>query len=88
MCTQNRNHINRGTVPEIRRETERIFCSFLLFHPSNNPENQNFENLKIASGDVIILHISTKDEIRSVTDVIFCRFGPFLAFFFTVDPKN
>ena len=35
---------------------------FLPFYPPNNPENQNFEKLKKASGDVIILHMCTKND--------------------------
>ena len=42
---------------------QRIFLSFrtifLLFYPSNNPKNQNFEKMKKLPGDIIILHICT-----------------------------
>ena len=53
-----------GTVPEIWSETE-FFCHFgsffALFPPSlNNPENQNFEKMKKASGDIIILGLCNK----------------------------
>ena len=40
-----------------------IFCHlgpFLPFYPTNNPKNRNFEKMKIASGDIIILHMCTK----------------------------
>ena len=37
-----------------------ILSHFLPFDPPNNPKNQNFENMKKASGDVIILHMCTK----------------------------
>ena len=54
-------------VPEI--QNERIFCHFgpffALFHPPpppNNPENQNFEKMKKASEDFIILHLCTKNH--------------------------
>ena len=52
-------------VPEIWTTTERVFFHFGAFFavlpppPSNNPEYQNFENMKKAPGDVIILHICT-----------------------------
>ena len=56
--------------------------------PFNNPENKNFEKLKKASGDVIILHMRTKNhnhmmhipDIWGGTDITFCYFGPFLPF--------
>ena len=31
-----------------------ILGYFLLFYPTNNPENQNFEKMKKAPGDIII----------------------------------
>ena len=53
-----------GTVPEIRSEKTflsfwAIFCSFNPL-PLNNPENQSFEEMKEAFGDVIILNLCTK----------------------------
>ena len=69
-----------------------IFCPLTPpppTHPiiSNNPENENFEKMKKASGDVIILNLCNKNTIKwcmvtqiwSVTDIIFCRFRPFFA---------
>ena len=48
-------------VPQICRAKDRIFCHFgvfLLFHPPNNPKNENFEKIeKKLPGDIIILHI-------------------------------
>ena len=35
---------------------------FLLFYPINNPQKQNFEKMKKVSGDVIILHVCTKNH--------------------------
>ena len=32
------------------------------FYPLNNPENQNFEKMKMEFGDVIILHMYTKNH--------------------------
>ena len=37
-----------------------ILDHFLIFCPSNNPENQNFEKMRKASGGAIILHMCTK----------------------------
>ena len=65
MCTKNHNHIIWGTVPEIWGETK-IFGHFgplfalYSFAPPNNPKNQNFEKMKEAPGDVIILNLCNK----------------------------
>ena len=65
MCTKNHNHIIWGTVPEIWGETK-IFGHFgplfalYSFTPPNNPKNQNFEKMKEAPGDVIILNLCNK----------------------------
>ena len=43
----------------------RISCHFQLFFallPPNNPENQNFENIKKMPGDIIIFHMCTINE--------------------------
>ena len=74
-------------VPEISSGTDRISCHFGLFFallPANNPENQNFEKMKKAPGDIIILHMSTinKNYMNDSWDMecnrIFSHFGPFL----------
>ena len=47
------------------RVRHRIFCHFWPFFallPPNNPENQNFEKMKKASGDIILLHICIINE--------------------------
>ena len=44
---------------------DKIFCHFepfLLFYPTNNPKNQNFETLKKNPGDIITLHKWTKND--------------------------
>ena len=35
------------------------FGTFLPFYPPNNPENQNFENMKKTPRNIIILHKCT-----------------------------
>ena len=53
------------TVPELRSEMDIIFCHFrpfLPFYPLNNPGNQDFKIWKKAPGDVIILHLCTKNQ--------------------------
>ena len=42
-------------VPEISSAMDIAY--FLPFHPTNNQENQNFENMKNMPGDIIILHM-------------------------------
>ena len=50
-------------VPEIWRATDRSVCHFGLFFaplpPPNKPEIQNFEKMKKAPGDTIILQMCT-----------------------------
>ena len=48
-------------VPEIWRVFV-ILDHFLPFYIPNNPENQNFEKMKKAIGDVIILDMRTKNH--------------------------
>ena len=51
-------------IPEIQSETDRIFCHFGPFFallPPNYPQNQNFEKMKKASGDVIMPFYPTID---------------------------
>ena len=50
---------------ELKRD--RIFCHFekpFAFLPTNKSENQNFEKTKKAPGDMIILHMSTKNHLN------------------------
>ena len=88
-----------GMLPEIQSETDIISlssCKFLPFYPPNNPENQNFENMKKAPGDVN-LHISAKNhnhmmyaswDMECDRHNFFVNFVYFLPFYPTVDPKN
>ena len=69
---------------------DRIFCqfrSFLLLAP-NNLENQHFEEIKKAFGDVIILNLGKKNTMiwcmltqicSAHTDIIFRHFKSFFA---------
>ena len=56
-----------STVPEIYSATDWnwslwvIFCFFTSPSPKN-PKNQNFEKMKKIAGDIIILHMSTKNH--------------------------
>ena len=52
-------------IPEILSMPDRIFCHFepfLLFYPTNNPKNQNFEKLKKMPWDIITLHKCAKNH--------------------------
>ena len=63
ICTKNHNHMRYSSWDT---EWDIIFCHFRPFFalltpsPSNNPKNQNFEKMKKASGDVIVLNLSNK----------------------------
>ena len=81
------------TVPKMQSETEllsfwAIFCLFNSLH-LNNPEKLNFEKMKKAFGDVIILNLCNKKtrsydvcllRYEGLPDIIFCHFRPFFAF--------
>ena len=75
------------------RETEFfvIFGHFLPFYPINNPKTQNFQKMKKAAGDTILLHKCTKNPDHKLycswdmtfnrrnyfsVWVIFCPFTP------------
>ena len=63
MCTINDSHMMYGSWD--MKCNGRNFLSFwTIFSPfylPNNPKNQNFEKLKKTSGDIIILHMCTKN---------------------------
>ena len=62
MYTKNHNHIRYSSWDMEWDRMFVIFDQFLPFHPPNNPQNQNFEKMKKASGGVIILHMCTKNQ--------------------------
>ena len=77
-------------VPEIWCPTDNFFSFWRPFvalppppSPTNNPKNQNFENIKNIPGDIVILHMCTVNEnhmiygswdIKHDTE-FFCHFG-------------
>ena len=85
MCTKSHNHMKYSSRDmELYRIFLVILGHFFPFytphppptpHPLKNPENQNFEKMKIVSGDVIILNFCNKKcmltRLWRVTDVIF-----------------
>ena len=58
------------------------FLPFTLPIPPNNPENQNFEKMKKASGDVIILNLCNKkhDQMMYAYSDMECNRHNFLSF--------
>ena len=65
MCTKNQSY----KVQFLRYGVRQIFLSFWAIFCSlppspKNPENQNFEQMNKASGDVIILTCATKNTIK------------------------
>ena len=100
MCTKNHNHTRYSSWD---MEWDRLFGHFGPFfctltpHPPNNPENQNSEKLKKASGDVIILNLRNKkhnhmiyaySEMKCDAHNFFVILGHFLLFYHTIDPEN
>ena len=58
-------------VPEISSTEDRIFCHFgpfLPFYTPNNPKNRNFEKMKKAPGDIIILHMCIINDNHMMYD--------------------
>ena len=45
-----------------------ILGYFLPFYLPNNPENQNFKKMTKTPGDIIILHMSTKNQSHTECD--------------------
>ena len=75
-----------GTVPETQTETEFFVIFSHFFCPSNNPENQNFEEMEKVFGDFFILHLCTKNHDHMMyaswdmeCDRISCHLGSFFA---------
>ena len=88
MCTINDNHMMYGSW-DMECVIDRIFVildHFLPFYPTNNPKNQNFEKMKKMPGDIIILHMCTKNYdqmIYSSLDIVHdgCNYFSFWAIF-------
>ena len=66
-----------------------ILDCFLPFYSPSNPKNPNFEKMKIRPGDIITLHMHTKNENHMIYGswgmerenvlsfwIIFCPFNP------------
>ena len=67
MFTKNHNHMRYSSLDkEWNTDFFVILGHFLPFYLSNNPEKQNFEKMKKASVDVIILHVWTKNHNHMV----------------------
>ena len=85
-------------VPEIQSETQNSLLFWAIFGPftplppppHDNLENQNFEKLKKASRDIIILHMCTKNDVMysSWGVEFFLIFENFLPFCPPSPPNN
>ena len=88
-------------LPEIWSATDVIFCHFGLFFAlltPNNQKSQNFEKMKKTPGDIIILHLCTRNDNHMMygsSDIkhnrhnfFFFHFVYFLPFYPVNNPKN
>ena len=60
MCTKNHDHMLyclRDRLLFI------ILVIFLPFYPPNSPKNENLKEMKKMTGDIIILHMCTKNVV-------------------------
>ena len=98
MCTKIHNHMKYSSW---ELELDNFFVllgHFLPFypHPPNNPENQNFEKMKKASGDIIISNLCNKKHNHMMYAYLdmecdkqfFVILSYFWLFYPTIDPKN
>ena len=62
-CNKNHSHMRYGLRFRVKlTDFLYIFAHFLSFYPPNNPENQNFENMKKASGRHHFTHVYQKSR--------------------------
>ena len=99
ICTKNHNHMRYSSWDT---EWDRMFCHFgpfFPFYPSPippNPENQNFESMIKAFGNVMILILRNKKHDHVMYDYsdmecdrhFFVILGHILLFYPTTDPEN
>ena len=92
MCTKKHNHMRYSSWDT---EWDNLFLSFwAIFYPPpfpNIPENQNFQKMKKASGDIIILNLCNKKQnqmMYAYSDMECGRhnFLSFQAIFFSFSP--
>ena len=71
LCTTNDNHMMYGFW-DIKHNRQNFLSFWTIFYPiyylPNNPENQNFENMKKTPGGIIILNRCTINENRMMYD--------------------
>ena len=63
-CTINDNYMMYGSW-DMKRDRQNFFFilgHFFPFYPTNNPKNQNREKMKKTPGDIIILHLRTRND--------------------------
>ena len=83
------NHIH---VSKVRHTSEFLFSIYWWI--LKNQKNQTFEKMKMFAGDIIILHMCTKNHNHmrysswdTKWDGICCHFGPYFAFLTPFPPK-
>ena len=89
LCTTNGNHIMYGSWDmEHGRQNYLVLLGHFLpiYTLKNNPDNQNFEKMKKAPGDITILHKCTKYDVYDIIsyDVWFLRYEARLTKFFVI----
>ena len=63
LCTKHLDDIIYSSWDAERDKLKLVFLGhFFPFYPLKNPKNQNFENKKKIAGDIIILHMFTKNH--------------------------
>ena len=62
-CTKNQNHMLHCSRDTTRDGCKFYFSFWAIFslYPSYNPKNQHFKKMKTTPGDIIILHVCTKN---------------------------
>ena len=62
MCTKNHNHDAWFLRCRVRQAKHFVILDhFLSLYPLKNPGDQNFEKMKKATENIIILHMCTED---------------------------
>ena len=84
ICTINDSHMMYGSWDmEHDRQFFVILDHFLPFYPPMDPKNQNFEKMKEAPGDIIILHVCNKNYDQMMYgswDIVHDRWNCYFSF--------
>ena len=64
-CTKNHDHMLHCSWDKMCDRSNSYFLFWAIFctlNPPNNPKNQKFKKMKKTPGDIIILHMCTKNK--------------------------